>query len=120
MSVDFRAVRYVNDRPVAVDLGNLEMNLANGNAALLCAAFGIEPPNEPYMGSLTIPEARRALIRARNTEPELRPASDTKRPGFCRVIVQGVDAERMASYLTRFERLVEAAAAAGADRIEWA
>lgn len=122
MSVTFAAVRYVNDRPVAVDLGPLEMNLANGNAAALAAALGIEPPNDPYLGSVTLPEARRALLRARNvdTTPHLRPASDTKRPGRAHFIVQGLDAERMDSYLTRFERLVEAAAAAGAERIEWA
>ena len=119
MSVTFAAVRYVNDRPVAVDLPAEEMNLANGNASQLAAALGLA---DPYLGSLTLPEARRALLRARNvdTTPLLRPASDTKRPGRARYITQGLDAERMDSYLTRFERLVKAADAAGAERIEWA
>ncbi len=123
MSVTYAAVCTVNDRPMLVHLpAAVEMNLANGNAAALAAALGITAPNDPYLGSLTLPEARRALLRARNvdTTPHLREASDTKRPGCVRVIVQGLDAERMANYLDRFERLIEAAAAAGADRIEWA
>lgn len=122
MSVTYSAVRYVDGRPVAVDLPAVEMNLANGNAYALAAALGVAAPNDYYYGSFTLPEARRALMRALNvdTSPHLRPASDTKSPGRMRVITQGLDAERMEGYLARFDRLIQAAAAAGADRIEWA
>lgn len=118
MSVTFRHGRTPQGERCPFDIG---MNLANGNAVILLEALGI-PPN-PYglIGQLTIPEARRALIRARNVDTSglAREPRDTKPPGKVRVISAGCDASQLARYLTRFEDLVFHAERAGCEHIEW-
>jgi hypothetical protein len=126
------------------------MNLHNANARALLAALGLATPahhcdataslesmaarselNE-LLGSCTLPEARRALLRARNTD-----LSALERPGELvygaprqaedgsielrplRCVSGGLDLEGLRRRLDDFERLVARAAALGAPGISW-
>lgn len=105
-------------------------NLANDNAGLLFEALGLGA--SPY-GDLSVPEARRAVMRARSRsdlspftrETEVlhgRPRADENgvvnlRP--MRLHSAGVDEAKMASYIDRFSAFVEASASRGATTISW-
>ncbi len=111
----------VSDRP--------ELNLANGNARLLLCALRISDAD--LFGSVALPEARRAIIRARasSLEPFTRQAlieyGAARADGNLvalrplRVHAAGVDEEGIAAYIDRFERLVSESAARGATNIHW-
>jgi len=106
-----------------------EMNLASGNARLLLCALRISDAD--LFGSVTIPEARRAIIRARagSLEPFTRQAlieyGAPRAEGNLvalrplRLYEGGKDEAGMESYLDRFERLVSESAARGATNIHW-
>ncbi len=118
MSVTFRHGRTAQGKRCDFDVG---MNLANGNAVILLTALGVEPNPYGLIGQLTIPEARRALIRARNVDTSglARVPSDTKPPGKVRIIAAGCDASQLERYLVRFEDLIFHAERAGCETIEW-
>lgn len=110
-----------------------EVNLSNMNAAAFLRFLGIDPGSEQGLcGEITVPEARRAIIRARAT-------GDRKVGGFTResrsygnlvvdgvvqlgvprVHEQGIDESYFKRTLARFEVLVEAVAELGATHISW-
>lgn len=51
------SVTFTGDAP-----GSPTMNLANANAVALLGALGLDPDQSDMVGSVSIPEARRALI----------------------------------------------------------
>jgi hypothetical protein len=104
-----------------------------GNAVAMFGLLGIE--GDPDYGSITIADARRAVMRAtalfeRKAPQHTRP-SETRygapreavdgsielRP--IRVVSGGLTVEQMRDKLTTFGQYVEAAAQAGAARIQW-
>lgn len=100
----------------------LNMNSANARTFLLF--LGLEPGDEPY-GECSMPEARRAVIRARATFERkaggfTRKGSDTKRPGQPRVITGGVDEDYLALRLDSFEKFLNVIASKSAVSIYWA
>jgi hypothetical protein len=100
------------------------LNLANGNARSFLEFLGINPGEEPF-GEVTMPEARRAVIRARATFKRrahkfTREESDTQRPGRPRVIVAGIDEDYLARRVDDFERFLNAVGDRGAASIYWA
>jgi hypothetical protein len=112
----------VSDRP--------ELNWANANAAIILRVLGL--PDEPY-GKAAIPEARRALVRARNRsdltgfvraeeviygQPRYDGAAVELRP--VRGIVFGLGEEDIAERLRAFADFVEASVTTGATEISWA
>lgn len=111
----------VDDRP--------ELNVANGNARLLLAALRLD--DSELIGRITLPEARRALIRARagSLEPFTRQAfiehgaprseGDVVALRPVRVFAASLDEHQMAGYLDSFEALVMGAEASGAKYIHW-
>ncbi len=132
MSVTFVATEANHESPAhRRDLG--ELNVVNGNAAVLLALLGF--PAEDLFGEATLPEMRRALMLARarlDRDPTAytRPAATvvgpprsnadgtlTARP--IRAYVGGLDAGRLTFYLDTLQELVLAAAAAGATHIAW-
>ncbi len=100
----------------------ISMSSANGRAFL--EFLGIDPGFEPS-GEITMPEARRAVMRARATFERRAPkftreASDTKRPGHARFMEGGIDTEYFERRLNDFEKFLNAVAEAGATFIYWA
>ena len=124
MSVTFYG-RRPDGSAVTLDIENaayLNMNSANARAFLLF--LGLEPGDEPY-GETTMPEARRAVMRARatfdrNVGKFTREGSDTKKPGQCRVITGAIDESYFAMRLDAFEKLLAVVSAKGATSIYWA
>lgn len=124
MSIDFygktasgEPIMLGFDHPAAVN-----MSSANGRAFL--EFLGLDPGPEPA-GEVGMPEARRAIIRARATFARrvrgfTREGSDTKRPGETRVVSGGIDDGYFARRLDDFERFVGAVAEMGATSIYWA
>ena len=102
-----------------------DMNMSNMNALAFLALLNIPSGDENGLcGSVTIPEARRAIMFARNTferhvDGLTREDSDTRKPGQCRVIETGIDREYFERRLNDFVNFVEAQAIAGADEISW-
>lgn len=118
--------------PGRVDLGEeVYFNLCNDNAMAMLRALGL--PAE-YTGECGIPEARRAIMRARATgsaanhtradeaiygEPranedgtvELRPL---------RIFSQGLDEDGLVRRINLFAEIIELAATKGATHIQWA
>ncbi len=106
------------------------LNLANDNARLLLQALGL---SDELWGSLSVAEARRAIMRARSRSdlsPFTRPNEtvygrpQTNEDGSIqlrpvRLQSMGVNENRMASYITRFANFVEASASRGATSISW-
>jgi len=100
----------------------ISMSSSNGRAFL--EFLGIEPGPEPA-GEVTMPEARRAVMRARATferrAPQfIREGSDTKKPGRVRVIEGGIGTDYFERRLDDFEKFLNAVAEAGATSIYWA
>ena len=106
------------------------LNLANGNAVLLLGALGLDSAPS---GELSVPEARRAIIRARSRS-DLTPFTREQETVYgrpranedgsvelrpVRLSSMGVDKERVASYIERFASLVEESADRGATTIFW-
>lgn len=106
------------------------LNLSNEGTLLLFKALGL---NHDLTGDLPIPEARRAIMRARSRSdlspftcgPEVKySAPRTEEDGSVvlrplRLYSPGVDTNRMASFITRFANFVEAAVTRGATTIHW-
>ena len=72
-----------------------------------------------------MPEARRAVMRARATferraDAFARTGSDTKRPGRARVVECGVDREYLSRRVDDFERFLNVVVDKGATSIYWA
>ena len=70
------------------------LNMSNGNARAFLAFLRLLGSDEPW-GDASIPDARRAVMRARatfdrNVDNFTREGSDTQRPGRCRVIEGGI------------------------------
>lgn len=124
MSVTFYG-KMADGEVVALDLEHRAyLNMASGNARAFLHFLGLEPGDEPS-GEATMPEARRAVMRARATFDRhvgefTRDRSDTKRPGGCRVIEGGIDEGYFARRIDDFERFGNAVAARGATTIWWA
>ena len=84
-----------------------ELNLNNGNAAIVIRVLGLDPPD--MWGKLAteqLPAIRRRIMYLRNRPLALasyaRETADTRRPGQCRVVCGGIDAQVI---LDRLERL---------------
>jgi hypothetical protein len=124
MSVTFYG-RTTDGAVVALGIEDpAHLNLASVNARAFLSFLGLEPGAEPS-GEATLPEARRAIIRARATFARkvggfTREGSDTKRPGQCRVIMGGIDEGYLARRIDDFERFLNAAAVKGATTVWWA
>lgn len=100
------------------------LNMASANARAFLQFLGIEPGDEPA-GEITVPEARRAIMRARATFERhvgqfTREGSDTKRPGQCRVIEGAIDSGYLARRVDDFEHFLNAVVERGATSIYWA
>jgi hypothetical protein len=86
-----------------------ELNLNNGNAAIVIRVLGLSQDPQDMWGRLVpemIPSVRRRIMYLRNRPlalaPHTRDDSDTCRPGQCRVICGGIDVQAI---LDRLERL---------------
>jgi len=110
--------------PIALDIEDpAHLNLANGKARSFLGFLGLEPGEDLY-GETSLPEVRRAIMRARATFKRTvgcfaREGSDTMRPGRCRVVEGGIDAGYFARRLDDFERFLGAVAERGARSIYW-
>jgi hypothetical protein len=98
--------------------------MSNANARAFLLFIGLDP-GEHLVGEVTMPEARRAFIRARATfdrrvRSYTRESSDIRLPGMCRVVTGGVDEGYFGRRLDDFERFVDAVVARGATSIYWA
>lgn len=98
------------------------LNLANGNAVSLLGLLGL---GHELQGEVSLPEARRAVIRARATFDRraggfTREPADSKRPGHARVIVAGIDTGYLDRRLADFERFILFVAEMGAVAVYWA
>jgi hypothetical protein len=110
------------------------LNVANDNAHRLLELLRLATPDGDLMGEVTLPEMRRALMRARNTfdqrAPSLTRAPSTLRGHrtrddgthalMTRATVGGLSEARLAEYLTALECLCAYAQAHGATVIQWA
>jgi hypothetical protein len=124
MSVSFYGMT-ADGEPVALDFETdaAHLNIASANARSFLAFLGLEP-GEHLSGEVGMPEARRAIMRARATFERrvggfTRRGTDTKRPGLCRVIEGGIDAGYFARRIDDFEAFLDAMAAKGAKAIYW-
>lgn len=98
------------------------MNIANGNAVAVLTLLGLG--DEPQ-GEVSLPEARRAAIRARATfdrraDSFTRDLADLKRPGHARVIVAGIDDNYLRRRLNDFDRFLLHVAEEEAVAVYWA
>lgn len=98
------------------------VNIANGNAVALLGLLGL---GDELQGEVSLPEARRAVIRARALFDRravglTRGLADTKGPGHARVIVAGIDDNYLWRRLADFDRFVMFVAEKGAVSIYWA
>jgi hypothetical protein len=123
MGIEFYG-KSADGKMIALDFEDpdfLSLNLGNGAAVLGLLAL----PCEDGYGECTLPEARRAIILARNTYTSravrfMREGSDTQEPGHARVISGGLDVQGLAQRVRRFERFVDAVEKLGAVGIYWA
>jgi len=124
MSVTFYGMTD-DRRHIALDIEDpAHLNLANENARCFLFFLGIEPGDD-LTGEVGMPEARRAIMRAKATFDRMvggftREANDTKRPGKARLISGGIDARYFERRLDDFERFLNVIAANGARAICWA
>jgi hypothetical protein len=124
MSVSFYGKR-ADGEPVMLDYEDpAYLNMASANARVFLLFLGLEPGEEPC-GEVGMPEARRAVMRARATFDRrasqfTRPGSDTKRPGRVRVVQGGLDEDYLALRLDSFERFLGAVVERGATSVYWA
>jgi len=90
--------RRVSDAP--------ELNLNNGNAAIVIQCLGLDPDMWGKLDPEQIPTIRRRIMYLRNRPLTLashaRASSDTQHPGQCRVVCGGIEAQAI---LERLERL---------------
>jgi hypothetical protein len=111
-----------NNAPIMLHFDDpAHVNMANGNARAFLSFLGLDP-GEHLDGRVSMPEARRAVMRARATFGRdvgdfTREGSDRKQPGRCRVIEGGIDADYFSERLAMFERFLNAVAERGATSI---
>lgn len=130
MSVSFIAVDYnnpktINDRgdtaPTAVidSLFGYSINLCNGNAGSLLGLLGLGDM-DLACGEITIPEARRAVMKARATfDSKVAKFTRDDEQHSGRMFSMGIDNKYLKRRLEEFADLVEAGAEAGATHISW-
>lgn len=123
MSVTFHA-RGADGRLIFLDLDDpAHLNMASGNARLFLEFLQIEPGPEPS-GEIGLPEARRAIMRARATFGRRAPAFsrepyDRKRSGEARFVSPGIDASYLAMRLDALEIFLGRVVARGAVSLLW-
>jgi hypothetical protein len=125
MSVSFYGLT-ADKKPIMLDFETdpAHLNMASGNARTFLEFLGLEPGEEPS-GDCTMPEARRAVIRAKATFERkvgsfTREGSDTQRPGRARVVMGALGEDYFEHRLNNFERFLNAVAQQGAVSIYWA
>lgn len=125
MSITFYGQK-TDGAPIMLDFEHpayVNMNFANAYA--LFNLLGVHPGDDYLHGEITMPEARRAVIRARATFDRragglTREGSDTKRPGRVRIIEGSMDEAYLARRLNDFENFLNVVAEMGATSIYWA
>jgi hypothetical protein len=98
-------------------------NFSCANARAFLEFLRLDPGYGPD-GEATLPEVRRAVMRARATFERqarrfTRASTETTRLGKCRVIVGGIDEAYLARRLDDFERFMNAVVERGAVAIYW-
>ena len=125
MSATFYGQR-ADGTPIMLDIEDpAYLNLNFGNAYALLGLLGLDPGPGHLNGEATLPDCRRAVIRARATferraPQHTREGSDTKRPGRVRVIEGDLDVEGLERRLNNFEKFLNVVAEKGATSIYWA
>lgn len=117
------------------DLPGTSFNLANENAAILLNILGFKSSDneDQLVGSMPLPLARRALIKAMSKTNlkeferpreelygrprEIEPGVVDMRP--LRMLYQGVDETRIKKYINYFKELVEKTIKEGGTKIVW-
>lgn len=95
-----------------------QLNFANLNAAALIRAMGIE--QDYYHGEMTVAQARRGILRARNTKFQMATQPDWKQVfGGARIIGGELTRESVLDHVNRFAAFVDTVAKLGAKRIRW-
>lgn len=97
-----------------------ELNFSNDNASAVLGALGL-PTNELY-GEMSVHEAKRALIRAKNRsslDQFTRAPINERNPGRARIFDGGISEEGILERLERFEKFLENSIADGATKIHW-
>lgn len=122
MSVSFYGQK-ADQSPIRIGLDDeAYLNMANGNAVAFLEFLGITPNQEDGLyGEITVPEARRAIMRARalferrvdNFTRETFTSSDG------RFIESGIDREYFKRRLDSFEKFLNAVVEKGATAIYW-
>lgn len=123
MSVTFYGLTADN-QPIMLDFEDLAyLNMNNGNAHAFLAFLGL-PGCDESSGDASVPDTRRAIIRARATFEKkvgnfTREGSDTKRPGRPRVLQGGIGEDYFAMRLDSFEKFLNVVVEKGATSIYW-
>lgn len=123
MSVTFSA-RRDDGSSISLDIEHPNfLNMSSANARAFLLFLNIEPGDEPS-GSISIYEARRAVIMARATferrvDAYVREGSDTKKPGMVRVVVGGMDEAYFQRRRDDFERFLGVVSEMRATTIWW-
>lgn len=97
-----------------------ELNFSHDNASAVLGTLGL-PTSELY-GMMSVHEAKRALIRAKNRsnlDQFTRAPIDKKRPGRARIFDGGISEEGIRERLDRFEKFLDNSIADGATKIYW-
>lgn len=116
--------RRPDNTPVFLDIEDANwLNFSSANARAFLAFLRLDPGYGPD-GEVTLPELRRAVIRARATFERraprfVRAPTETTRLGRCRVIVGGIDEAYFERRLGDFERFLNAVVGMGAVAIYW-
>ncbi len=124
MSISFYGLT-ADEKPIMLDFEDpAHLNMNNGNAHAFLAFLDLPDCHEPS-GDASLPDARRAIMRARATFEKkvgnfIREGSDTQRPGQCRVIQGGNDESYFARRLDDFEKFLNTVVEKGAVSIYWA
>ncbi len=115
-----------DDKPIMLDIEHpAYLNLNFENAYSLLGLLGLDPGMDYLHGEAKMPEARRAVMKARATFERRAPTftregSDTKRPGRVRITQGSIDENYLARRLDDFEQFLNAVAEKGATSIYWA
>ncbi|MBL8717412.1 MAG: hypothetical protein JNL79_15600 [Myxococcales bacterium] len=101
------------------------MNVANGNAVSLLGLLGLLGQGHELQGEVSLPEARRAVIRARALFDRqaggfTRQPVEVERSGHAKVIVAGIDDNYLWRRFGDFDRFVTFVGEMGAVSIYWA
>lgn len=95
-----------------------ELNLANANAEALFNAMGIK--KDYWYGEMTVVEARRGVVRARNTRINVPPKPAWSAVfGGPRIIGGEITEESILERVNRFAHFVDTVSKLGAKKITW-